>query len=299
VAADLITAGWVLNPDVPSHLFSQNNPLITPVKEMVGENRLYLNQADEYLLKFRRFFRFQDFKPIETQNNLGYISLPDFNLLGNFSSVNNFDPMLPARYFKWMKHLEEIPASGLSNWLSLMDVSVIESLDIAQPFGVKLTQNLARGRFYWANCPIFVKNENDAWRQLLLYMKQKSTDTIINWAIIEDVSGNESENCGGEYKFIIKPIEDQSNHISFEVKTDSPGWFILLDVWYPGWQAKLDREVVPIKRANYLFRGVYVPPGMHTIVFDYRPAWFYFGCILSGAGILGLLIYFWLRMVRK
>ena len=299
VAADLITAGWVLNPDVPSNLFSQNNPLITPVKEMVGENRLYLNQADEYLLKFRRFFRFQDFKPIETQNNLGYISLPNFNLIGNFSSVNNFDPMLPARYVKWMKHLEDIPASGLSNWLSLMDVGVIESLDIAQPLGVKFTQNLSHGRFYWASCPIFVKNENDAWSQLLLYMKQKSTDTIKNWAIIEDVSGNESENCGGEYKFSIKPIEDQSNHISFEVKTDSPGWFILLDVWYPGWQAKLDREVVPIKHANYLFRGVYVPPGTHTIVFDYRPAWFYFGCILSGAGILGLLIYFCLRMVQK
>jgi hypothetical protein len=207
--------------------------------------------------------------------------------------------MLPARYVKWMKHLGDIPASGLGRWLSLMDVGVIESLDISQPVGVKFTPNLSTGRFYWASCPIFVKNEIDAWSELLLYMKQNSTDITKNWAILEGVSGNEAPNCGENYKFIIKLIEDQNNHIAFEIKTDSPGWFILLDVWYPGWQAELDGLVVPIKHADYLFRGVYVPGGTHTIVFDYRPAWFYFGCIFSGAGIFGLIIYYYLRMDRK
>ena len=299
VAADLITAGWNLNPDVPSNFYSESNPANATIKLILGESRLYVSQADEYLLKFRRFFRFQDFKPIEPQENLAYVTLPDFNLIGNFSSANNFDPMLPARYVKWMRQLEDIPENKLMGWFELMNVGHIESLDISEPLGVNF-KFLQTGRFYQPSCPIFVKTEAEAWNELNNHLNQRCGDTCIGeWGIIEDEVEKKADFCGENYIFNIDLTEDKSNHLSFNVNAYKPGWLILQDVWYPGWRARIDGEVVPIRYADYLFRGVYIPGGLHTLTFDYQPTWFYFGCILSGAGIIGLFIYYRLKRVQK
>jgi hypothetical protein len=299
VAVDLIIAGWSLNPDINSDFYSKNNPAITPVKEMVGESRLYLDQADEYLYKFHRFFRFQDYKPIEAQENLAYISLPNFNLIGDFSSANNFDPMLPARYVFWMKNLKNNPSNELDDWLQLMDVGLVEKFDITQPFGVQYIQKATYGKFYWANCPIIVKNEFEAWNKLITKLEMRVLDDKINWVIIEDSTLQESRYCDQVYSPVIQLIENKGDHSSYAINTDLSGWFILQDVWYPGWQAKIDGVIVPIYHANYLFRGVYVLEGKHTLSFDYRPTWFYLGCITSFASIMGCLVYYQMRKSRN
>jgi hypothetical protein len=49
------------------------------------------------------------------------------------------------------------------------------------------------------------------------------------------------------------------------------GLLVLSDAYFPGWHASLDGKEAPIYPANVAFRGVAVPPGRHTIRFDYRP----------------------------
>ncbi len=76
------------------------------------------------------------------------------------------------------------------------------------------------------------------------------------------------------------------------VETDRPGFLILADSWYPGWATSIDDEATPMYRADYVFRAVAVPSGKHTVVFEYRPASFFWGAIISvmsaafGAGLL-------------
>jgi len=38
---------------------------------------------------------------------------------------------------------------------------------------------------------------------------------------------------------------------------------------------------VPIFRADYLFRAVYLEPGSHRISFEYQPVWFYIGAAVN------------------
>jgi hypothetical protein len=65
------------------------------------------------------------------------------------------------------------------------------------------------------------------------------------------------------------------------------GFLVLLDSYYPGWQAYVDGREAEILRGNYAFRAVEVPMGSHEVEFRYRPRRFYAGLVLS---LLAMLI---------
>lgn len=66
------------------------------------------------------------------------------------------------------------------------------------------------------------------------------------------------------------------------------GYLVLLDTYYPGWQATIDGRPTPIYRANYIGRAVFVPAGQHTVRFVYRPRSFWLGAGLSLLAVVGL-----------
>lgn len=59
-----------------------------------------------------------------------------------------------------------------------------------------------------------------------------------------------------------------------EIEVDSPevGYLVLSEPYYPGWQAEVDGEPTEILRANYAFRAVPVPAGVHRVTMAFRPA---------------------------
>lgn len=67
------------------------------------------------------------------------------------------------------------------------------------------------------------------------------------------------------------------------VQADMPARGLLLfsELYYPGWQARVDGQRVPIHRANGLLRAVEVPAGVHQVEMEYRPASVYAGMALS------------------
>ena len=72
---------------------------------------------------------------------------------------------------------------------------------------------------------------------------------------------------------------------------ESPGLVILADVYYPGWELRIDGNPAPIYQVNRMMRAAAVPAGQHRLVYSYSPRSFQFGCVLSlvGLGILVLL----------
>jgi hypothetical protein len=66
------------------------------------------------------------------------------------------------------------------------------------------------------------------------------------------------------------------------------GMVVLNDVQYPGWKARVDGREAPIERVDYLFRGVRVGPGSHTIEMTYEPLSFKAGWIVSLVSLAGL-----------
>ena len=63
---------------------------------------------------------------------------------------------------------------------------------------------------------------------------------------------------------------------------------VLPDLHYPGWHARVDGREAPIERTNAIFRGVWLEPGAHEVVFRFAPASFRIGMALFGAALVAL-----------
>jgi len=77
---------------------------------------------------------------------------------------------------------------------------------------------------------------------------------------------------------------DKPEHVSLSVKTGAPGFVVLTDHFYPGWQALVDGVPRPIYNANVESRAVYIPRGSHLIEFNYEPESLKIGLLLCALG---------------
>ncbi|HEX4086243.1 MAG TPA: hypothetical protein VHY22_15105 [Chthoniobacteraceae bacterium] len=79
--------------------------------------------------------------------------------------------------------------------------------------------------------------------------------------------------------------------LAVSVKMQTAGLVVLSDLWDIGWKAYLNGNPVPIYRVDHAIRGVLVPPGDGTLIFEYDPDRFQWGLRLAaGAGIVILAL---------
>ena len=105
--------------------------------------------------------------------------------------------------------------------------------------------------------------------------------------IIQDKGFNYDEN--GE----IVLTEYAPNRLEYKSKANNEQLALFSEVYYPkGWKAYIDGEETDLFRANYILRGMIIPAGEHTIVFEYKPESYYTGAKISAicSGILLLLL---------
>ncbi len=79
--------------------------------------------------------------------------------------------------------------------------------------------------------------------------------------------------------------------IELSVTATGNNLLFLSETWYPeGWKALLNGEEIPIHRVNYLFRGVVVPAGTHTLTMTFEPSGYGLGKMLSLALNLSIIV---------
>jgi hypothetical protein len=83
-----------------------------------------------------------------------------------------------------------------------------------------------------------------------------------------------------------------ANQIELATSAAQPRFLVLSEMYFPGWRASVDGLETPIYRTNYLFRGIAVPAGQHTVAFVYRPASALIsaGISLAALAVVGLLL---------
>jgi hypothetical protein len=82
-----------------------------------------------------------------------------------------------------------------------------------------------------------------------------------------------------------------SQSVDMEASLARSAILVLNDSDYPGWTVEVDGHPQEWFTANYIFRGVLLPPGMHSVQFAYKPRSFYYGVVLSLAAVLGFTIW--------
>ena len=89
---------------------------------------------------------------------------------------------------------------------------------------------------------------------------------------------------------IVKVKYPSPTRVELDVHLETPGMVVLADIFYPGWELTIDGVPAPIYRANRAMRGAAVKKGDHHLVYTYNPASFRMGKILSGVGLVVMLV---------
>lgn len=98
---------------------------------------------------------------------------------------------------------------------------------------------------------------------------------------------------GSGHDGTVKIAEYGATHLRLTAEMNGPGLVVLTDTYYPGWEARVDGQAVPIHRVDGVFRGVFVEGGRHEITMRFRPPSQSWGLALSAAGLaaaIGLIV---------
>ncbi|PID87175.1 MAG: hypothetical protein CSB13_00580 [Chloroflexi bacterium] len=96
-------------------------------------------------------------------------------------------------------------------------------------------------------------------------------------------------------------VEYQWQRVTLDVDTPLPGFLVLSDAFYPGWQATIDGEPTEIYQTNHMMRGVFVAEGSHRVQFSFFPATLRWGLVLMGLALTAVIMivgYEWRTAVR-
>lgn len=184
----------------------------------------------------------------------------------------SLEQMLGIRY-KVQEERESIPADATWHLLSTLDgVNVFE-------------REGAFPRAFVVYDVIGVPDVDSAYSVL--------TDPQHDWrqtAVVEVMPNTQCDISDPHTVATVDIIKYDPNEIELSVQTDTIGWLVLTDLYYPGWQATIDGDLVPIQPTNAALRGICVPAGTHDVTFSFQPILLAMGATFSLLGVFLLII---------
>ena len=71
------------------------------------------------------------------------------------------------------------------------------------------------------------------------------------------------------------------NRVVIRAEAEQRALLVLSEIWYPGWEARVDGERQTAYRVDGIVRGVVLQPGEHEVEWRYRPASLRWGAVLT------------------
>ena len=141
-------------------------------------------------------------------------------------------------------------------------------------------------RFFFVRRTIPSSGEQDSIRLI-----NRDTWDPAQEAVVEGI-GRPQDSLAVDGSIQLEKYADED--VTLQVHTTGQAFLVTSETHYPGWRATLDGQETPIHYSNVAFRGVFVPPGDHRIVFQFRPAILVQGAAVSifGVVILAIAAYF-------
>jgi hypothetical protein len=94
-------------------------------------------------------------------------------------------------------------------------------------------------------------------------------------------------------------VEYGPHRIVVDARSTADGWLIYSDNFYPGWEARVDGNPVPIYPANVFMRAVPIAAGRHHVEMTYRPGQFRIGCRIAAGTLVVLVLLVGYSLVRS
>jgi uncharacterized membrane protein YfhO len=268
VSVDLLLASWGFHQGADPALYERATAAAKEVKAQADGGRIYISADDLQKLQYDTFFNFRDFRMDGKWDALANAILPNTNLYGGLSSSNNFDPLVPGRYSRFMSAFEEIDEVTRLNLLRRMNVTLIEVAE-GESGEVRFEPLKDSTRFRWSDCHL----------------------------ILREMAPGSNEKCSNK-QAEISVIEEQSDKLTLRVVTPAHGWLTVYDIYYPGWDVRVDGRNIKLEKIELFFRGVELEAGEHLVSMTYKPTSFYIGSFIT-LGSLILMVVFGIRIRKR
>jgi hypothetical protein len=86
----------------------------------------------------------------------------------------------------------------------------------------------------------------------------------------------------------VRITSHRPNRIRLQAEMNRPGFVVLSEVYYPGWEALVDRKPVPLLRTDYVLRAIPVPVGSHEIQVQFRSKTLQLGLVIAGLALVAV-----------
>jgi hypothetical protein len=155
---------------------------------------------------------------------------------------------------------------------------------LAHSGDVKIYENLdVQPRAFLVHQAVVAADEEKA----SALMRNESFDPATQVVLAQPSAGLSSRPSGQESVHITHYAPER---VEIAVKASAPGYLVLTDAWYPGWEAAVDGEPTEVQQADLLFRAVAVEAGDHRVVFSFRPQSLRAGMAFSLVGLVLLVV---------
>lgn len=298
IAADLLAAALPLVPTLPATVFTQPIAGAEAIKARPGAHKRILTDPDfAFAATYEQYFQFKAFGPADVAYWQPFKETlsPNFGVYAGLAAANNNDPLVvshqqilldalqpdnPAQYRRVMTVL------GANYRASSAADDLVTGTEIFSDGQTTIREGVdALPRAYFVTRARFAPDADAALATVLASDFDPRREVVImeaEPAAATDIAPAE---------FIAANVEaDTPQRVSLRVETSGPGWLVLTDTWYPGWQASVDGQPARIWQANAAFRAVRIEQnGAHQILFAYKPRPFTFGLWTSLATGLTLI----------
>jgi len=288
VLLDLLLFGRSLTPTVDRSLYRDVTLTAIHLQYEPGAARVYWpvdpvrpnsEYGAEYRVKFG-YLTFDDFGPCNVDYWWGMREalLPNTGMLDGVASANNFEPLLVGRYADLLEAVVEAPAL-----LRVMGVTHIVS-DRPWPGGERVadcgsqTAGIHRLAGALDRAWVVPAARRVSRGEMLAALADPAFDPTAEVLLEPPASALQSLTSSVQYRMALR---DAPNRVTIHAALDAPGYLVLADTWYPGWQAQVDGRPTDILRANYAFRAVWLEAGEHVIEMVYRPLSVFIGGVVS------------------
>jgi hypothetical protein len=277
VVVDLAAAGWGLNPTTGRSTYEMS----AATRDRFGvQSRVYMSSQLEQDIKFNGIFRFDRYDAASDGMPARLAGLPNTLLLDGVPSANNFDPLVPARYAAWVEALDKQPLGRQEDLLRLMGVGWNARGGTGSVAEYVPVDDAVRWRLYRG--ARWVSTADAALEAVMAIGFDPRVELVLEGT---GLGHTDAGNADGTIEIV---RESGAGEVVARVASSTGTWFLLADMWYPGWRALIDGQDAPSYPADSLFRAVWVPAGVHEVAWVYRPPSALVGIVLSCLGLLAL-----------
>ena len=154
--------------------------------------------------------------------------------------------------------------------------------------------------YYNKNYDYLIQVQNSAKSGEIDISFQKSgIYSFDNIEVVQNTVDDYESKISNLKKNALQDLTEDINTFSGKLELNTDKWLFMSLPYSKGWECTIDGQKAAIVRANYSFMAVYVPAGVHDIVFTYTTPGIYLGMIFSAIGMIAFCVILILRWREK